>query len=78
MGNKYYRKATDREREASVALYKFFEQFAKLTTEGAKSDAWYIMVDSAVELSKQFPECRHTIAGIMDDIGTRAEEHAHG
>lgn len=78
MGNKYYRKATDREREASVALYKFFEQFALLTEVEGKSSAWCIIVDEGVELARKYPECRHTIAGIIDDISDRAKERANG
>lgn len=78
MANKYYRKATDREREASVALYKFFESFAKLTEEAGESSAWCIILDDAVELSKRYPECKHTITGIIDDISDRAKERANG
>lgn len=78
MANKYYRKATDREREASVALYKFFESFAKLTEEDGESNAWYIIIDDAVELARQYPECKYTIMGIVTDISDRAKENSNG
>lgn len=76
MANSYYRKATERERAASVAIYHFFENFAKMTTETSTSEGWEEMTKEAVEIQKKYPECQRTIIGIMEDINRMAKEHS--
>lgn len=76
MANKWARKATEREREISVTLYHFFENFAKMTTETSISEGWEEMSKEAVEIQKKYPECQRTIIGIMEDINRMAKEHS--
>lgn len=76
MANKWARKATEREREISVTLYHFFENFAKMTTETSISEGWEEMTREAVEIQKKYPECSDTIIGIMGDISKMAKEHS--
>ena len=76
MENKWARKATERERAASVAIYHFFENFAKMTTETSTSQGWEEMSREAVEIQKKYPECQRTIIGIMEDINRMAKEHS--
>jgi hypothetical protein len=76
MENKWARKATEREREISVTLYHFFENFAKMTTETSISEGWEEMTREAVEIQKKYPECSDTIIGIMGDISRMAKEHS--
>lgn len=78
MANKWARKATEREREISVTLYHFFENFADLTTETSISQGWEEMSKEAVEIQKKYPECQCTIIGIMGDISKMAKEHSNG
>jgi hypothetical protein len=78
MENKWARKATEREREISVTLYHFFENFAKMTTETSISEGWEEMTREAVEIQKKYPECSDTIIGIMGDISRMAKEHSNG
>jgi hypothetical protein len=78
MANKWARKATEREREISVTLYHFFENFAKMTTETSISEGWEEMTREAVEIQKKYPECSDTIIGIMEDINRMAKEHSNG
>lgn len=78
MANSYYRKATEREREISVTLYHFYENFAKLTTETDTSQGWVDITEEAVAIQKKYPECSHTIVGIMEDIAKMAKEHSNG
>lgn len=73
MANSYYRKATEREREISVTLYHFYENFAKMTTETHTSQGWAEMTKEAVEIQKKYPECQRTIIGIMEDINRIAK-----
>ena len=76
MANKWARKATEREREISVTLYHFFENFAKMTTETSISQGWEEMSKEAVEIQTKYPECQRTIIGIMEDINRMAKEHS--
>lgn len=76
MANKWARKATEREREISVTLYHFFENFAKMTTETSISEGWVEITEEATAIQKKYPECSHTIVGIMEDIGKMAKEHS--
>ena len=76
MANKWARKATEREREISVTLYHFFENFAKMTTETSISQGWEEMAKEANEIQKKYPECMCTIIGIMGDISRMAKEHS--
>ena len=76
MANKWARKATEREREISVTLYHFFENFAKMTTETDTSQGWEEMSKEAVEIQKKYPECQCTIIGLMGDISKMAKEHS--
>ena len=78
MANKWFRKATEREREISVTLYHFYENFADLTTETSVSQGWEEMTKEAVEIQKKYPECQRTIIGIMEDINRMAKERANG
>jgi hypothetical protein len=78
MANKWARKATEREREISVTLYHFYENFAKMTTETSISEGWEEMTREAVEIQKKYPECSDTIIGIMGDISRMAKEHSNG
>ena len=78
MANKWARKAAEREREISVTLYHFFENFAKMTTETDISQGWVEMTEQATAIQKKYPECSHTIVGIMEDISRMAKEHANG
>ena len=78
MESKWARKATEREREISVTLYHFFENFAKMTTETDISQGWVEMTEQATAIQKKYPECSHTIVGIMEDISRMAKEHANG
>ena len=78
MANKWFRKATEREREISVTLYHFYENFAKMTTETSISEGWEEMTREAVEIQKKYPECSDTIIGIMGDISRMAKEHSNG
>lgn len=76
MESKWFRKATEREREISVTLYHFFENFAKLITETDTSQGWAEITEEATAIQKKYPECSHTIVGIMEDIGKMAKEHS--
>ena len=76
MANKWARKATEREREISVTLYHFFENYAKMTTETSISQGWEEMSKEANEIQKKYPECQRTIIGIMEDINRMAKEHS--
>ena len=76
MENKWARKATEREREISVTLYLFFENFAKMTTETHTSQGWAEMTGEATAIQKKYPECSHTVVGIMEDINKMAKEHS--
>lgn len=76
MENKWARKATEREREISVTLYHFFENFAKMTTETSISQGWEEMTKEANEIQSKYPECQRTIIGIMEDINRMAKEHS--
>ena len=78
MANKWARKATEREREISVTLYHFFENFAKMTTETDTSQGWEEMSKEAVEIQKKYPECQRTIIGLMRDISKMAKENPNG
>lgn len=76
MANKYHRKATEREREISVAIYRFFENFASLVTDDGKSDGWAVMIAEGAELRAKYPEASKTIDGLMLDINYKAKEHS--
>jgi len=76
MASKWARKATERERAASVAIYHFFENYALLTEADGISDGWEEMTREAVEIQKKYPECQCTIIGIMEDINRMAKEHS--
>ena len=76
MANNWARKATEREREISVAIYHFFEKFASLVTDDGKSDGWAVMISEGYELGAKYPEARRTIDGLMQDISNRAKEHS--
>lgn len=76
MANKWARKATEREREISVTLYHFFENFAKMTTETHTSEGWVELTKEATAIQKKYPECQRTIIGIMEDINRMAKEHS--
>lgn len=76
MASSYYRKATEREREISVTLYHFYENFAKMTTETNTSDGWAELTKEATAIQAKYPECGHTIIGIMEDISRMAKEHS--
>jgi len=76
MVNKWARKATERERAASVAIYHLFENYALLTEADGISDGWEEMTREAVEIQKKYPECQRTIIGIMEDINRMAKEHS--
>ena len=78
MANKWARKATARERAASVAIYHLFENYALLTTADGKSDGWGLMLSDASKLADKYPECKGIISGIMEDINRMAKEHANG
>ena len=78
MANSYHRKATEREREISVTLYRFFEDFASLIEIGDDSDGWAEMLKQAVRLADKYPEAKGTISGIMNDINRRAKERNNG
>ena len=78
MANKWARKATEHEREISVTLYHFFENFAKMTTETSISQGWEEMSKEANVIQKKYPECSHTVVGIMEDINKMAKERANG
>ena len=78
MANKWARKATEREREISVTLYHFFENFAKMTTETHTSEGWAELTKEATAIQKKYPECQRTIIGIMEDINRMAKEHSNG
>ena len=78
MESKWFRKATEREREISVTLYHFFENFAKLTTETDTSQGWVEITGEATAIQKKYPECSHTVVGIMEDINKMAKERANG
>jgi hypothetical protein len=78
MANSYHRKATEREREISVILYRFYENFAALPEIDGKSDGWTEMIKEAVKIAEQFPECEKTLSGIMEDINRRAKERQNG
>jgi hypothetical protein len=76
MGNKWARKATEREREISVTLYHFFETFADLTSGIYITEGFRQMVDEANKIQTKYPECQRTIIGIMEDINRMAKEHS--
>lgn len=76
MANKWARKATERERAASVAIYHLFENYALLTTADGKSDGWGLMLSDASKLADKYPECRGIIWGLVNDISNRAKEHS--
>ena len=76
MANKWARKATEREREISVTLYHFYENFAKMTTETSISEGWEEMTKEANKIQTKYPECQRTIIGIMEDINRMAKEHS--
>lgn len=78
MVNSYYRKATEREREISVTLYHFYENFADLTSGTYITEGFRQMVDEANEIQSKYPECQRTIIGIMEDINRMAKEHSNG
>lgn len=78
MANKWARKATEREREISVTLYHFFENFANLASYPQATEGFRQMIDEANEIQSKYPECQHTIIGIMEDINKMAREHANG
>ena len=76
MANKWARKATERERAASVAIYHLFENYALLTTAEGISDGWTLLLSDASKLADKYPECMCTIIGIMGDISRMAKEHS--
>lgn len=76
MANSYYRKATEREREISVTLYHFYENFADLTSGTYITEGFRQMVDEANKIQSKYPECQRTIIGIMEDINRMAKEHS--
>ena len=78
MANKWGRKATEREREISVTLYHFYENFADLTSGTHTTEGFCEMVNKAYEVQKKYPECQRTIIGIMEDINRIAKERANG
>ena len=77
MESKWFRKATEREREINVTLYHFYENFAKLT-ETHTSQGWVEITKEATAIQKKYPECSHTVVGIMEDISKMAKERANG
>lgn len=78
MASEYHRKATEREREISVTLYHFFENFADLTSGTYITEGFRQMVDEANKIQTKYPECQRTIIGIMEDINRMAKEHSNG
>lgn len=76
MANKWARKATEREREISVTLYHFFENFADLSSGIYITEGFRQMVDEANKIQSKYPECQRTIIGIMEDINRMAKEHS--
>ena len=78
MANKWGRKATEREREISVTLYHFFENFADLTSGTHIITGFQQMIDEANKIQSKYPECQRTIIGIMEDINRRAKENSNG
>lgn len=78
MANNYFRKATDRERAASVAIYRLFENYALLTTDGGKVDGWGLLLSDASKLVDKYPECKGIISGLVNDISNMAKENSNG
>lgn len=78
MASNWARKATEREREISVTLYHFYENFADLTSEAQATEGFQQMIDEANEIQSKYPECQRTIIGIMEDINRMAKEHSNG
>jgi hypothetical protein len=78
MENKWARKATERERAASVAIYHLFENYALLPTGDGKSDGWGLMLSDASKLAHKDPECTGTISGLVHDISNRETAHSNG
>lgn len=76
MANNWARKATEREREISVTLYHFYENFADLTSGAHTVRGFNEMVDEANKIQSKYPECQRTIIGIMEDINRMAKEHS--
>ena len=78
MANNYFRKATEREREISVTLYHFYENFADLTSGTHITTGFQQMIDEANKIQSKYPECQRTIIGIMEDINRMAKENSNG
>ena len=78
MESKWFRKATERERAASVAIYRLFENYALLTTEGGKADGWGLLLFDASKLVDKYPECKGMISGLVNDISNMAKENSNG
>ena len=78
MANEYHRKATEREREISVTLYRFFENYADLTSGTHTTEGFCQMVSEAYKIQSEYPECQRTIIGLMEDINRMAKERANG
>ena len=78
MANNYFRKATERERAASVAIYHLFENYASLVTADGKSEGWTLLLSDASKLADKYPECKGIISGLVNDISNRAKEHSNG
>lgn len=78
MESKWFRKATERERAASVAIYRLFENYALLTTAGGKVDGWGLLLSDASQLVDKYPECKGIISGLVNDISDRAKENSNG
>lgn len=76
MESKWARKATERERAASVAIYHLFENYALLTTAEGISDGWTLLLSDASKLADKYPECKGIISGLVNDISNRAKEHS--
>ena len=76
MANKWARKATERERAASVAIYHLFENYASLTEADGISDGWTLLLSDASKLADKYPECTGIISGLVSDISNRAKEHS--
>lgn len=76
MENNWARKATERERAASVAIYHLFENYASLVTADGKSEGWTLLLSDASKLVNKYPECRGIIYGLVNDISNRAKEHS--
>lgn len=76
MANKWARKATERERAASVAIYHLFENYALLTEADGLSGGWILLLSDASKLADKYPECNGIISGLVNDISNRAKEHS--